>query len=179
MYNIQKTELMNNSTQPETIQVQKHLFREVEKRYNVKVEDKILLCIDNQSVFDVNKRYTNRDSIEDVKDSFNVGNIPLLNYSDIYDLTYSGFNSMEHEVNKRFSDSGYFMLLIPIITISRGSSEVSFRMDDQELRYIFYDTELLINGDKENPNKTTGEIEEELQKYYKEQLNMLNELFFD
>lgn len=167
------TALKNNMTQPETIQEPKHLFREVEKRYNIKVNDEIQVCVDNLSSDGVTQQYTINESIDNEVNSLNVRDIPLKSYDDIYRLTFSGFNSPDHEVNLRRSKKKEYIGLIPIITISRGSREVSFRIDDHELRWLFFDTELLINGD----DKLIINNEEKLRNSYNKQLTMLNDLF--
>lgn len=183
MYNIQKTELMNNSTQPETIQVQKHLFREVEKRYNITIDDEVIigkhheLCEFGIIDYTIEEVFNDEESYEKV----NIGNIPLMVYNDIYKLTGSGYFSYSNIHNILPLKENTQIFLIPIITISRGSRGISFWMDDDFLRSLFYDTELIMYGDKYSPDSTPEEIEEELKeelkKEYNKQLNRLNKLF--
>ena len=169
--------LMNNSNQSDIIQ--KHLFREVEKRYDIKVNDVVLIGPYNM----ICKFYILENSIidciteKDYWDSQNIGELPLTTYNEIYKLTDSGYYSYNNRFNIIFSEEKFQIVLIPIITISRGSGEISFWMNDKFLRDLFYDTELIMNGDKESPNKTIIEIEKGLNKKYNKQLIRLNKLF--
>ena len=173
------TELKINSTQPKSVQESKHLFREVEKRYNITINDEVLIGIHHEvrdgGIID----YTIEDvfSVEEDLDKVNIGNIPLTSFNEIYKLTGSGYYSNENPFNIVFSNERTHIVLIPIITISRGSRSISFWIDDKFFRDLFYNTELIMNGDRSSLNRTTEEIEEELKKEYKKQLNRLNKLF--
>ena len=187
MTNKNNSELMNNSNQPKSVQESKHLFREVEKRYNITINDEVLIGIHHEVLIGIHHEvrdggiidYTIEDvfSVEEDLDKVNIGNIPLTSFNEIYKLTGSGYYSNENPFNIVFSNERTHIVLIPIITISRGSRSISFWIDDKFFRDLFYNTELIMNGDRSSLNRTTEEIEEELKKEYKKQLNRLNKLF--
>ena len=176
---INNQELMNSSNQPETVQEPKHLFREVEKRYNITIDDEVLIGIHHEvregGIID----YTIEDvfSIEEDFDKENIGNKPLTSLNEIYKLTGSGYYSYSNPYNILFSDGSNHIILIPIITISRGSRSISFWIDDKFFRELFFDTEWIMNVDKYFDDSTPEEIEEELKNKYNKQLNRLNKLF--
>ena len=187
MKKINDQKLMNNSNQPETVQEPKHLFREVEKRYNIIINDEVLIGIHHEVLIGIHHEvrdggiidYTIEDvfSVEEDLDKVNIGNIPLTSFNEIYKLTGSGYYSNENPFNIVFSNERTHIVLIPIITISRGSRSISFWIDDKFFRELFFDTELIMNVDKFFDDSTPEEIEEELKNEYNKQLNRLNKLF--
>lgn len=179
MKKINDQKLMNNSNQPETVQEPKHLFREVEKRYNIIINDEVLIGIHHEVRERAIIDYTIEDvfSIEEDFDRVNIGDLPLMSYNEIYKFTGTGYYSYSNPYNILFSDESNHFILIPIITISRGSRSISFWIDDKFFRELFFDTELIMNVDKIFDDSTPEEIEEELKNEYNKQLNRLNKLF--
>ena len=179
MKHINNQELMNSSNQPETIQEPKHLFREVEKRYNIIVGNMVLIGLHHETIKSGFVEYLVKESFLDKDDleTLNIGKLPLTTYNDIYKLTNSGYYSYNNPFNTIISDEYNQLVFMPILTISRGFKKISFWMNDPFYRDLFYDTELIMKVDEHSPDKTTTEIEELLMKKYEKQLLMLNKYF--
>jgi hypothetical protein len=158
------------------------LFRLVEERYNIKIENNIFVCIN--SIYE--KKLTNnlqnvvkiipfRDTLKfnvtvvDVKDKY------IKTVDDIYAISSTGCNSSKHLINQ--GDTLVFFSLSPIIKLVRNNIEHYTNIDTPHLRDIFYHSEDILNGNKDNSYITREDLKIKLAEYYLEDLDKLDKIF--
>ncbi|MEI7504323.1 MAG: hypothetical protein WCJ61_13665, partial [Paludibacter sp.] len=159
------------------------LFRLMEERYGIQIIDEILVGIDSIDEKNRTKKipcqvahFTFEEIMEDILEVVDVKDKDIKTVDDIYNISFTGYNSSKHPINQGDSRL-YFHSLIPIIILVRNDIEYPTRLDSHNLRDLFYDSEFILNSDKDNPDLTGEKLNIVAGDYYLEQLDLLDEIF--
>ena len=160
------------------------LFRLMEGRYGIQIIDEILVGVDRICKNDPTSPNSNLvavltadQTMENIVEVVDVKEKDIKTVAEIYDITSTGFNSVNHSSNFGKTKQTGIYTLIPIIKLVREDIVYYTKLDNKYLRDIFYDSELILNGDEDNPTLTREDLEIELEDQYFEQMDILNEIF--
>ena len=196
-----KNGLVNNQSQiVETVgnsnEVMNPLFRLVEKRYGIKIEPFFCICedrtksgiIDNElfvpdSILFMNSSMCPEECAKTIVGRFDPTIHKINTVNSIYELTKTGRNSAKHPKNDGLSsengsklESG-FRLLIPILFMSVKKRTYGLRLDNHIIRELLFDTEKILNGDKDRPELSSEDLEKEMKDKLKDQKEMIKYMF--
>ena len=160
------------------------LFRLMEERYGIQIIDEVMVGIDRICKYDPTSPnsyqvavLTADQTMDNIVEVVDVKDNDIKTVDDIYDITSTGYNSVNHSSNFGKTKQTGMNTLIPIIIIVREEIVYYTKLDNKYLRDIFYDSELILNGDEDNPTLTREDLEIELFDQYFEQMDILNKIF--
>jgi hypothetical protein len=152
-----------------------HLIEMMEKRYGIRIAKVVFVCEDrmiseiglpDSLIFRYgiippemqNDRWISTDIMSS-------NDITSLN--DIYHLSNAGYNSKFHPINQNKKDGEKLTRLIPIILIHCKKRAYFFRLDNAIIRQLFIDTKSVIDGIKDDEDKSLNRRYLEQKEYLK------------